>query len=52
MYLFWFVPLLLAIVIWIVFFYRAVVRQGGGGMKSEGRTLVDKPEREPPGEEH
>ena len=46
MYLFWFIPLLLGVVIGIWLFYNRAVAGGAGGRR-EGKTLVDKND-EPP----
>jgi hypothetical protein len=48
MYLFWFIPLLLAALIGGWAFYRKVMSEGGRGGRTDGRVLVDKP---PPGPE-
>jgi hypothetical protein len=44
----WLIPLLvvLALVLWG--FYGAVKNQGGPGIRTEGRTLVDKPDDDAP----
>jgi hypothetical protein len=43
MYLFWFIPLLLAVVIGVWAFYNKVMKEGGRGVRTRGKVLVDKP---------
>jgi hypothetical protein len=47
----WLVPLLalLAVVLWS--FYIVVKNQGGPGVRTEGRTVVDKPDDDAPAAE-
>jgi hypothetical protein len=47
MYLFWFIPLFLVIVVGLWIFYERIARAGGGGRR-DGKTLVDKEGEEPP----
>jgi len=44
----WLIPLLvlLAVVLWA--FYSVVKHKGGPGVRTEGRTLVDKPDEDQP----
>ena len=44
----WLIPLLalLGVVLWL--FYALLKGTGGSGVRTEGRTLVDKPDEEPP----
>ena len=44
----WLIPLmaLLSVVLWS--FYAVIKRQGGAGVRTEGRKLVDKPDDESP----
>lgn len=42
MYLFWFIPILSICLLVMYLFFRMVMREGGGGIRSRGRTLVDK----------
>ncbi|EEF62730.1 hypothetical protein Cflav_PD5365 [Pedosphaera parvula Ellin514] len=42
---FWFVPVLLAVIIGIWVFYIRIMRSGGEGVRKEGKTLVDKDDR-------
>ncbi len=44
----WLIPILaiFAIVLWS--FYLLLRAKGGTGVRTEGKTLVDKPEEEPP----
>ncbi len=46
----WLIPalILLGLLLWA--FYLVVRSQGGSGVRTEGRTLVDKPEEENPPE--
>jgi hypothetical protein len=46
MYLFWFIPLLLGVVIGIWLFYNRAVAGGAGGRR-EGKILVDKDDQPP-----
>ena len=45
---YWLVPLIviLGVVVWA--FYVLMIRQGGKGVRTEGRTLLDKPSEEDP----
>jgi hypothetical protein len=42
----WLIPLLVALVVVLWSFYTLIKNQGGGGVRTEGRTLVDKPDDE------
>jgi hypothetical protein len=42
---FWFIPVLLAVIIGIWIFYVRMMRAGGDGVRKEGKTLVDKDDR-------
>ena len=44
----WLIPLLVGLVILLLAFYVVIKHQGGPGVRTEGRTLVDKPEDESP----
>ena len=44
----WLVPLLVALVVLLWAFYLLIKHQGGSGVRTEGRTLVDKPDEENP----
>ena len=44
----WLIPLLVAIVVLLWAFYLVLKHQGGTGVRTEGRTLVDKPDEENP----
>ncbi|HZV34635.1 MAG TPA: hypothetical protein VFB72_08700 [Verrucomicrobiae bacterium] len=46
---FWIIPLLLAVVIVVWAFYRKVMREGGDGVRRDGKVLVDKPPKPGPG---
>jgi hypothetical protein len=50
MFHWWFIPLFAVLVIAIWFFYATVRRTGGPGVRTEGRTVLDKPQEhdEPP----
>ncbi len=39
---FWLIPLLILLILVIGAFYFAIKRTGGSGVRSEGRTVVDK----------
>lgn len=39
---FWLIPFVIVLIVLIWAFYRIVIRQGAGGVPSEGETLVDK----------
>lgn len=45
--IFWFAPLLLAVVIGVWVFYRKVMREGGDGVRKDGKVLFHKPNDEP-----
>jgi len=48
----WLIPALLVLAIVLVAFYLVVKIRGGSGVRTEGRTLMDRPEPEedmPPG---
>jgi hypothetical protein len=47
----WLMPLLLALGVVLWAFYLLMKQQGGTGVRTEGRTLVDKPDDETPPEE-
>lgn len=42
----WLVPALLILLVILVAFYSVVKFTGGGGVRTTGRTLMDKPEAE------
>jgi hypothetical protein len=42
---FWFIPFLLAALIGIWVFYHKVMREGGSGIRTTGRVLLNKPRR-------
>jgi hypothetical protein len=44
----WLLPLLVILVMVLWSFYFLLKHQGGTGIRTEGRTLVDKPEDESP----
>lgn len=44
----WLIPLMAALVIILWAFYSVLKHQGGTGVRTEGRTLVDKPSDESP----
>lgn len=44
----WLIPLLLALVVVLWVFYGVIKRQGGSGLRTDGRTLVDKPDEDSP----
>jgi hypothetical protein len=44
----WLIPLLVALGIILWAFYSLLKHQGGTGIRTEGRTLVDKPTDETP----
>jgi len=44
----WLIPALLILVVVLVVFYLVIKNQGGSGARTEGRTLVDKPDEENP----
>ncbi len=49
----WLIPLLILLVIAIGLFYLALRAKGGSGVRTDGRTVLDKPETEedlPPGQ--
>ena len=43
---FWLIPLLIIMCAAVAIFYFAVLRTGGTGVRTEGRTIVDKPVEE------
>ena len=43
MYLFWFIPVLIVILLGMWAFYNKVMREGGRGRRTSGKVLVDKP---------
>jgi hypothetical protein len=45
---YWLFPLIVALCVMLWVFYLVVKRQGGPGVRTEGRTLVDKPDEENP----
>jgi len=48
----WLIPALVILAIVLLLFYLIVKLKGGSGVRTEGRTLMDKPEPEedmPPG---
>lgn len=44
----WLIPLLGAMVVLLWAFYMVLKNHGGPGVRTEGRTLVDKPDEENP----
>ena len=40
---FWLIPIMAMLAVGVVVFYLVVSRSGGSGVRTEGRTLVDKP---------
>jgi len=44
----WLIPVLLVFVVIIAAFYLLLKFKGGSGARTEGRTLVDKPDEEAP----
>jgi hypothetical protein len=42
----WLIPLLVAMLALLWAFYMVLKRYGGSGVRTEGRTLVDKPDEE------
>jgi hypothetical protein len=44
----WLIPMLLILLVVLVVFYLVVRTQGGSGARTEGRTLLDKPDEENP----
>jgi hypothetical protein len=44
----WLIPLLVALSVLLWAFYFIIRNQGGGGVRTEGRTLVDKPDEDNP----
>ena len=44
----WLIPLLFAFGVGLWAFYELIKHQGGTGVRTEGRTLVDKPDDESP----
>jgi len=44
----WLIPIVLVFWIALGIFYVFLRAKGGTGVRTEGRTLVDKPEEEPP----
>lgn len=47
----WLVPAIGILVIALVVFYLVIRRYGGSGVRTDGRTLLDKPDEEKPPEE-
>jgi hypothetical protein len=43
---FWLIPLLLVTVALLTIFYLVVKHTGGSGVRTEGRTVIDKPRHE------
>ena len=44
----WLIPLLVAMFVLLWAFYMVLKHSGGSGVRTEGRTLVDKPDEENP----
>jgi hypothetical protein len=44
----WLIPLMVAVGIAIWVFYELIKHQGGTGVRTEGRTLVDRPDEDNP----
>lgn len=47
----WLVPLLVFALLVLLGFYLVIRHRGGSGVRTDGRTLMDKPDDEPPPEE-
>ncbi len=47
----WLIPVLGLFLVALWVFYLFLKAKGGTGVRTEGRTLVDKPDEEPPFEE-
>lgn len=47
----WLIPLLIALIVLLWAFYTTIKHQGGAGVRTDGRTLVDKPDDETPSQE-
>jgi hypothetical protein len=47
----WLIPALILFALVVLGFYLVVRYQGGSGARTEGRTLLDKPEDQSPPEE-
>lgn len=47
----WLIPILIALVLALWIFYLVIGKSGASGERTEGRTLMDKPEeqQDPPG---
>jgi hypothetical protein len=45
---YWLIPLLIALCAVLWAFYLVMKHQGGTGVRTEGRTLVDKPDEDNP----
>jgi hypothetical protein len=45
---YWLFPLIVALIVVLWAFYLMVKHKGGTGVRTEGRTLVDKPDEENP----
>ena len=46
----WLIPALILFALVVLAFYLVVRHQGGSGVRTEGRTLLDKPDENPPEE--
>jgi hypothetical protein len=44
----WVIPMFFALVVLLWSFYELIKHQGGTGVRTDGRTLVDKPDEENP----
>lgn len=47
----WLVPVLIFLFAVLLCFYLLIKFRGGTGVRTDGRTLLDKPDEEPPPEE-
>ncbi len=45
----WLIPALIILLMVLVVFFLVVKYRGGSGVRTDGRTIVDKPGEEPPG---
>ncbi len=44
----WLVPALIVLLLILLVFFLVIKNRGGTGVRTEGRTVVDKPDEEPP----
>jgi hypothetical protein len=47
----WLIPVLILLALVLLGFYLVVRRFGGSGVRTEGRTVMDNPDHEPPSED-